>query len=109
VSFVLTFIVRCWNDVRKQAMTYCSIFCLFLFMTLESLDFGRFFSFFILHTVHRTPWMGDQRDAAAYTQNDIHTSNPRVGFELTTPVFQRANTVHALDRAATVTCHIVPY
>jgi hypothetical protein len=27
---------------------------------------------------------------------------PRVGFEPTTPVFQRAKTVHALDRAATV-------
>jgi hypothetical protein len=27
---------------------------------------------------------------------------PRVGFELTTPVFQRANTIHALDRAATM-------
>jgi hypothetical protein len=25
-----------------------------------------------------------------------------VGFELTTPVFERAKTVHALDRAATV-------
>jgi hypothetical protein len=27
---------------------------------------------------------------------------PRVGFELTTPVFERAKTVHALDRAAPV-------
>jgi hypothetical protein len=27
---------------------------------------------------------------------------PRVGFEPTTPVFERAKTVHALDRAATV-------
>jgi hypothetical protein len=27
---------------------------------------------------------------------------PRVGFEITTPVFERAKTVHALDRAATV-------
>jgi hypothetical protein len=26
----------------------------------------------------------------------------RVGFEPTIPVFERANTVHALDRAATV-------
>jgi hypothetical protein len=26
----------------------------------------------------------------------------RVGFELTIPVFERANTVHALDHAATV-------
>jgi hypothetical protein len=28
---------------------------------------------------------------------------PRVGVKLTTPVFQRAKTVHALDIAATVT------
>jgi hypothetical protein len=27
---------------------------------------------------------------------------PRAGFESTTPVFERAKTVHALDRAATV-------
>jgi hypothetical protein len=27
---------------------------------------------------------------------------PGVGFEITTPVLQRANTVHALERAATV-------
>jgi hypothetical protein len=27
---------------------------------------------------------------------------PRVGFETTTPVFERAKTVNALDRAATV-------
>jgi hypothetical protein len=26
---------------------------------------------------------------------------PRVGFEPTTPVYERAQTVHALDRAAT--------
>jgi hypothetical protein len=28
---------------------------------------------------------------------------PRLGFEPTIPVFERAETVHALDRAATVT------
>jgi hypothetical protein len=31
-----------------------------------------------------------------------HTSMPRVGFEPTIPVFERAKTVHALDREATV-------
>jgi hypothetical protein len=30
---------------------------------------------------------------------------PRVGFESTIPVFERAKTVHALDRAATVIGH----
>jgi hypothetical protein len=33
-----------------------------------------------------------------YTQ----TSMPRVGFEPTIPAFERAKTIHALDRAATV-------
>jgi hypothetical protein len=39
----------------------------------------------------------------AQTQNKrTQTSMPRVGFEPTIPVFERAKTVHALDRAATV-------
>jgi hypothetical protein len=71
---------------------------------------GRFFSFLILYTVGRTPLTGDQpvaRPLPAYmitqTQNErTQTSMPRVGFELTIPVFQREKTVHALDRAATV-------
>jgi hypothetical protein len=32
---------------------------------------------------------------------------PRVGFEPTIPVFERAKTVHALDRAATVIGFII--
>jgi hypothetical protein len=35
------------------------------------------------------------------TQNK-QTSMPQVGFEPTIPVFERAKTVHVLDRAATV-------
>jgi hypothetical protein len=31
---------------------------------------------------------------------------PLVGFELTIPVFERAKTVHTLDRAATVTGNV---
>jgi hypothetical protein len=42
------------------------------------------------------------RKAATYTQNNTNTIMPRVGLELTIPVLQRAKTVHALDRAATV-------
>jgi hypothetical protein len=34
---------------------------------------------------------------------------PRVGFEPTIPVFERAKTVHALDRAATVIGYASPY
>jgi hypothetical protein len=39
-----------------------------------------------------------QRKQSKRTQ----TSMPRVGFEPTIPVFERAKTVHALDRAATL-------
>jgi hypothetical protein len=43
------------------------------------------------------------RKAATYTQNKrTETSVPRVGLEPTTPVFERAKTVHDLERAATV-------
>jgi hypothetical protein len=57
-----------------------------------------------------TPWTGYQPVArplptqrTAQTQNKpTHTSMPRVGFVPTIPAFERAKTVHALDRAATV-------
>jgi hypothetical protein len=61
--------------------------------------------------------MGDQPVARLLpTNRTTQTQNkrkqtyiPKVGFELTTPVFELAKTVHALDRAATVIGHIVPY
>jgi hypothetical protein len=64
-----------------------------------------------LHTVGRTPWTGDQPPArplpthrTTQTQNKrTQTSMSRVGLEPTIPVLERAKTVHALDRAATVT------
>jgi hypothetical protein len=42
--------------------------------------------------------------ATAYTQNNKRTQTPMpwVGFEPTIPVFERAKTVHALDRTATL-------
>jgi hypothetical protein len=62
------------------------------------------------YTVGKTPWTGDQLVArplsahrTAQTQNKrIQTSIPWAGFEPTTPVFERARAVHALDHAATV-------
>jgi hypothetical protein len=56
------------------------------------------------------PWTGDQPFArplpthrTTQTQNKrTQTSISRVGFEPTIPVFQRAKTVHASDRADTV-------
>jgi hypothetical protein len=63
--------------------------------------------FLNLYTVGRTPWTGDQPVArhlptrrTTPTQNKrTQTSMSRVGFEPTTPVLERAKTVHALDRA----------
>jgi hypothetical protein len=63
-----------------------------------------------LYTVGRTPLTGDQSVArllpthrTTQTQNKrTQTSMSGVGFEPTMPVFERAKTVYALDRAATV-------
>jgi hypothetical protein len=60
----------------------------------------------ILQTVQRTPRTGDRprRKTATCTQKKSGQSHmPRVGFEPTIQVFKRAETFHALDRAATVT------
>jgi hypothetical protein len=69
---------------------------------------GRFFSFVNLCPVGGTPWTGDQPVARSLpihrttqTQNKhTQTSMPRVGFEPTTPAFEREKTVHASDREA---------
>jgi hypothetical protein len=68
------------------------------------------FQFLNLHIVGRTPWTGDQPVArpllthrTKQTQNKCtQTSMPRVEFEPTIPVFERAKTVHALGRTASV-------
>jgi hypothetical protein len=68
------------------------------------------FQFLNLYTVGRTPWTGDQSVArplsthtTAQTQNKRkQISIPQVGFEPTSPVLERAKTVHALGRATTV-------
>jgi hypothetical protein len=67
------------------------------------------FQFLHLDTVCRT-WTGDQpvaRPLATHRTTQTHnkrtqTSMPRLGLEPTIPAFERAKTVHALDRAATV-------
>jgi hypothetical protein len=66
-------------------------------------DLGRFFSFRLLGQ-GISPLQGRYLHAEQHKQNKrTHTSMPRVGFEPTIPVFERAKTVHALDRAVTVT------
>jgi hypothetical protein len=69
------------------------------------------FQFLNLYTVGRTPWTGDQPVArpppthrTTQTLNKrTQASMPRVRYELTISVFERAKTVHASDGAATVT------
>jgi hypothetical protein len=68
-----------------------------------------------VYTVGRTPWMGDQPVASplhthrtTQAQNKrTQTSMPRVGFETTILVFERAKTVHALNLAATMLGHMI--
>jgi hypothetical protein len=86
---------------------YTLYYSLFLWL-YSPLDPGRFFSSLILYTVGRTLWTGDQPVVRPHTEQHkqnkrTQTCMPWVGFEPTTPVFERAKTVHALYRAATVT------
>jgi hypothetical protein len=79
-------------------------------MAFQPFGHWPFFSFLILYTVGRTPWMGDRlvaRPLPTHRTTQIQnkctqTSMPWVGFEPTIPVFERAKTVHASDDAATV-------
>jgi hypothetical protein len=70
------------------------------------------FQFLDLYTVGRPPWTGDQpvvrplpMHMITQTQNKRkQTSMSQVEFEPTISVFEWANTIQALDRAATVIC-----
>jgi hypothetical protein len=67
------------------------------------------------YTDGRAPWTSDQpvarplpKHRTTQTKNKrTQTSTPRVGFEPTIPVFQRAKIVHALDRVATVIGNLI--
>jgi hypothetical protein len=91
------------TDALWYAIVGTYFFCLWLY---SPLDLGCFFSFLIVYTGGKASWTGDQpvaRPLPTQTQNRrTHTCMPRVGFETTTPVFGRAKTVDASDRAATV-------
>jgi hypothetical protein len=90
-------------------------FIIYISFSMALQPFGPWplFQFLNLHTVGRTPWKGDQPVARPLrTHRTTRTQNkrtqilmPGVGFEPTIPVFERAKTVHALDRAATVIGH----
>jgi hypothetical protein len=59
------------------------------------------FSFLIFYTVGRTSPVARPLPAHSTAQTQ-QTSIPQVGIEPTIPVFERAETVHAVDRAATM-------
>jgi hypothetical protein len=98
----------CVDGQSENHFILCSVhFIMTVSGSAALVDLGRFFSFLILYTVGRTPWIGDQ-PVAGLTQNKRRqTSIPRVGLEPTIPVFERAKAVHALDRAATVIGHFI--
>jgi hypothetical protein len=86
-------------------VSYLSV-CLSVYgSTVLLLDLCCFFSFLILYTVGRTPRTRYQLPTHRTTQTQnkrTQTSMSWMGFEPKIPEFERAKTVHALDRAATV-------
>jgi hypothetical protein len=89
------------GNVAEEFTLSLSLYCSAALWTLAAFQF--------LNRTHgRTPWTGNQPVArplpthrTTQTQNKrTQTSMPRVGFEPTTPAFERAKTVLALDRAA---------
>jgi hypothetical protein len=105
ISWNLVWMLSHWRPPRPRNPIYLSI-CIWLYSPCGPCPL---FSFLILYTVGRTPWMGDQPVArlqptyTTQTQNKrTQTSMPWVRLEPTIPAFERAKTVHALDRAATV-------
>jgi hypothetical protein len=102
-----------WRNAEHEEGSIEVIYVQYLVsMVLEHffLYLGHFFSFLILYTVGRTPWMVDQLVAGhlpairtAQTQNKrTQTTMPQVGFETTIPLFELGKTIHALDLAASV-------
>jgi hypothetical protein len=83
---------------------------IYLWLYGSLLNLGRFFHFVIIYTVGRTSWSRDQwfgrplptHRTTQHRLKSTQTSMPRLGIYPTIPVFERAKTVHALDRAATV-------
>jgi hypothetical protein len=63
------------------------------------------FQFLNLYTIGRAPWIGDRpvaRPLPRHRTTQTQTSMPRVGFEPKILVYERAKTIHALARTATV-------
>jgi hypothetical protein len=83
-----------WQTVANRRFNTWETGSHYLWLYSPLLNLGCFFSFLILYTVGRP---------ATYTQNSTNRHPCLEWGEPTIPVFERAKTVHALDRAATVT------
>lgn len=79
-------------------------------MALQSLSsFSHFFNFMLLYAINSNPWTVGQYDARPLIKNRItqtqnrrtQTYMSRIGFEPTTSVYERMETIYALDRLAT--------
>jgi hypothetical protein len=97
--------------LRSAPAQWRTVLLLLLLLWLYSplIGLGLFLSFPIKHRFSRTPWTGDEPAArpllhtGQQNQNKCtQTSMPRVGLKPTTPVFERANIVPALDCSNTV-------
>jgi hypothetical protein len=97
-----------FHNVYKYAI--CLSICLCLWLCSPFVGPGPLFQFLdlFIQSVELLGWGSARRKATTYTHRTAQTHNkrkqtsmPLVGFEPTIPVFERANTVHALDRAAT--------
>jgi hypothetical protein len=83
--------------------------CIYIYGSTALVELGRFFSS-LIHTqsVRRlgrgiTPSQGHYLHTGQHKQNKrAETSMPRVEFEPTTPVFERAKAVHASEGVATL-------
>jgi hypothetical protein len=90
-------------------LSICLSIYLSIYLFIAFVDLGRFFSFFIytqsVGLLGRgiSPPQGHYLHAKKKIQTHnkrTQTSTPRVEFEPTIPAFQRAKTLHAVDRAA---------
>jgi hypothetical protein len=106
-------IIYLWQtDLTPWKVTNYTLLNSIMYLSMDLQTFAgswQSFSILIIYTDGRTPWTGDQpitRPLLIYrttqTQNKrIQTSMPWLRFEPTIPVFERAKTVHVLDRVAT--------
>jgi ABC-type polysaccharide transport system permease subunit len=95
------------NYITKSLLirtVYLILFFFSIWLYSPLLGLVCFFSFLILYTISRTPWTGDQlvtrplpTHRTTQTQNkSTQISITRVGFEPTTPMFERAKTINTL-------------